>query len=271
MSAFSSMPRVIEPVDLLPLLAVPELILVDLGKAERYAQAHIPGARHLDVARLHQSNTPTPGLLPELTELEKLLGALGHRPDAVYVIYDDEGGTAAGRFAWLLDMLGHSQWHYINGGWTAWTSSGLEQSSLLPSVTATQVRVKLQDSPVASREYLQSRLGAADLAIWDARSPDEYHGVLLRATRGGHIPGAINLEWSQGLDRENGLRIRQDIAELLKQHGITPDKEVITHCQTHRRSGFTYLVARALGYPRIKAYAGSWSEWGNLPDTPIES
>ena len=72
------------------------------------------------------------------------------------------------------------------------------------------------------------------------------------------------------MDLNDHLRIRQDIAEVLQQLGITPDKEVITHCQSHRRSGFTYLVAKALGYPRIKAYAGSWSEWGNHPDTPVE-
>ena len=86
----------------------------------------------------------------------------------------------------------------------------------------------------------------------------------------GHIPGAINFEWTAGMDLNDHLRIRQDIAEVLKNLGITPDKEVITHCQTHRRSGFTYVVAKALGYPRVRAYAGSWSEWGNLPDTPIE-
>jgi thiosulfate/3-mercaptopyruvate sulfurtransferase len=72
------------------------------------------------------------------------------------------------------------------------------------------------------------------------------------------------------MDPQRGMRIRTDIADVLQGLGITPDKEVITHCQTHRRSGFSYVIAKALGYPRVKAYAGSWSEWGNLPDTPIE-
>ena len=72
------------------------------------------------------------------------------------------------------------------------------------------------------------------------------------------------------MDPARGLRIRQDIAALLEQRGLSADKEIITHCQSHRRSGFTYLVAKALGYPRVKAYAGSWGEWGNLTDTPVE-
>ncbi len=88
--------------------------------------------------------------------------------------------------------------------------------------------------------------------------------------RGGHIPGAINFEWTAGMDRERQLRIREDLAAELERLGITRDKEIITHCQTHHRSGFTYLAAKALGYPRVKAYAGSWGEWGNHPDTPIE-
>ncbi|MDY7699672.1 thiosulfate sulfurtransferase, partial [Pseudomonas aeruginosa] len=121
-----------------------------------------------------------------------------------------------------------------------------------------------------TREYLQSRLGAADLAVWDARNPSEYAGTKVLAAKAGHVPGAINFEWTAGMDPARALRIRADIAEVLEDLGITPDKEVITHCQTHHRSGFTYLVAKALGYPRVKGYAGSWSEWGNHPDTPVE-
>ena len=132
------------------------------------------------------------------------------------------------------------------------------------------LRLSIHDEPTASRDYLQGRLGAADLAIWDARSPAEFSGEKLLAARGGHVPGAVNFEWTAGMDPQRGLRIREDMAQVLERLGITKDKEVITHCQTHRRSGFTYLVAKALGYPRVRAYAGSWSEWGNLPDTPIE-
>ncbi len=106
--------------------------------------------------------------------------------------------------------------------------------------------------------------------IWDARSPAEFRGEKLFAARGGHIPGAINFEWTAAMDRARDLRIREDIAEQLEALGIVPEKEVVTHCHTHHRSGLTYLLAKALGYPRVKGYAGSWSEWGNLPDTPVQ-
>ncbi|RZI79469.1 MAG: sulfurtransferase, partial [Pseudomonas sp.] len=193
---------------------------------------------------------------------------LGHRDDAVYVVYDDEGGGWAGRFIWLLDVIGHAQYHYLNGGIQAWPADQL--STETPASATGSVSLTINDEPTATREYLQSRLGAADLAIWDARAPGEYRGEKVLAAKGGHIPGAVNFEWTAGMDMNDHLRIRKDMAEILQNLGITPDKEVITHCQTHHRSGFTYLVAKSLGYPRVKAYAGSWGEWGNHPDTPVE-
>ncbi|KAF1056526.1 MAG: Thiosulfate sulfurtransferase [Pseudomonas delhiensis] len=270
MSAFSDLPLVIEPAELAARLEAPELVLVDLTSAARYAEGHLPGARFIAPARTQRGQPPAPGLLPEKADLEALFGELGHRPEAVYVVYDDEGGGWAGRFIWLLDVIGHTRYHYLDGGLHAWLADSLPLSQAVPPSAGERVALTLHDAPTATREYLQSRLGAADLAVWDARSPSEYHGDKVLAAKGGHVPGAVNFEWTAGMDRERALRIRQDMPQILQELGITPDKEVITHCQTHHRSGFTYLVAKALGYPRVKGYAGSWSEWGNHPDTPVE-
>lgn len=268
MTDFSGLPLVIEAADLLPRLDAPELILVDLTSASRYAAGHVPGAHWVDSKRTQLGQPPAPGLLPSQATLEKLFADLGHRDDAVYVVYDEEGGSWAGRFIWLLDVIGHTRYHYLNGGIHAWPTDAL--STEVPPSASSDVALQLRAEPTATREYLQSRLGAADLAIWDARAPEEFDGRKVLAARGGHIPGATNLEWTVAMDPADHLRIRRDVAELLRTHGITPDKEVVTHCQSHRRSGFTYLVAKALGYPRVKAYAGSWSEWGNHPDTPVD-
>ncbi|MCQ4346276.1 rhodanese-like domain-containing protein [Pseudomonas stutzeri] len=270
MSAFSDLPLLIEPAELASRLDAPELILVDLTPVARYAEGHIPGARHVDTRRTQLGQPPAPGLLPEWSDFQALLGELGHRPEAVYVLYDDEGGPWAGRFGWLLDLIGHRTWHHLNGGLQAWLADGRELSTELPAAVGGPVAVRPVADVLASREYLLEHLHDDKLLIWDARSPEEYRGEKVLAARGGHIPGAVNLEWTDCLDRRRALRLRTDLAELLAARGIGAEREIVTHCQTHRRSGLTYLAMRALGYPNIKAYAGSWSEWGNHPDTPVE-
>lgn len=270
MSALSELPLVIEPAELQAHLNDPRLILVDLTSEARYASGHIPGAHFVDPKKTQLGQPPAPGLLPPWPAVEALFTALGHRSDSIYVVYDDEGGGWAGRFIWLLDVIGHTQYHYLNGGLIAWEAEHCPLSQEVPSAKTTPVTLAQHSEPTATCDYVKSRLHAPDLAIWDARSPQEYRGEKVLAARGGHIPGAQNFEWTAGMDRAHALRIRSDIRSTLEHLGITPDKELITHCQTHHRSGFSYLVAKALGYPRVKAYAGSWGEWGNMTDTPIE-
>lgn len=269
MSEFTQLPLVIEPIDLLKRLKTPNLVLVDVGSRERYQQVHIADAVCVEPKQTQAQNNLA-GMLPDQQALERLFGSLGHHPDVTYVVYDDEGGGWAGRFIWLLDSIGHTHYHYLNGGLRAWLQEEYPLSKVQPKVSATNPKITINDSPTATLDYLQSRLGANDLAIWDARSAAEYEGDKILAAKAGHIPGAINFEWILAMDAERGFRIRNDMAECLELLGITKDKEIITHCQTHHRSGFTYLVAKALGYPNIKAYAGSWSEWGNSPDTLVE-
>jgi phosphatidylserine decarboxylase len=121
--------------------------------------------------------------------------------------------------------------------------------------------------PTATREYLQSRLGAADLAIWDARGPLEF-GEKVLAAKGGHIPGAVNFEWTAGMDNDH-LRIRRTCRRS-SNNWASPRQRSDHPLPDPPPLGFTYLVAKSLGYPRVKAYAGSWGEWGNHPDTPVE-
>jgi len=106
----------------------------------------------------------------------------------------------------------------------------------------------------------------------DTRTLAEYRGETRRAERAGHIPGAVNFDWVNAIDQTRSLRLKpaQELKQVLSQMGVTPDKEVIAYCQTHHRSAHTYIVLKSLGYPRVRGYPGSWSEWGNSPETPIE-
>ncbi len=127
-------------------------------------------------------------------------------------------------------------------------------------------------SSTSDKDYILSRLGQPDLTLLDTRSPAEYEGRDVRAARGGHIPGAVNLNWIEAMDQTRQLRFKADpvLRRMLAAIGVTPDKEVIVYCQTHHRSAHTYIVLRHLGYQRLRAYPGAWSEWGNTPGLPVE-
>jgi thiosulfate/3-mercaptopyruvate sulfurtransferase len=214
---------------------------------------------------------PYPGKLPAMEQLENIIRYLGIDTHSHVVIYDDEGGGWAGRFAWTLDLLGFQNWSYLNGGIVAWIKEGfVTESQTNQPVASDSVASITNPEVLISADEIISQLGQADFAVWDARSPGEYSGNMVRSARGGHIPGAINIEWTELMDPQRNLRIRDDAAVILTAAGLGSDKSVTTHCQSHHRSGFTYMVARILGYPNISAYDGSWAEWGSLDHTPVE-
>lgn len=263
------MPELLEPEQLAARLDDPNLLIVDLSNPNQYAMAHVPGSVHVLPSELVDGGPPAPGRLPSPERLADLLARIGYARSKHVVALDDEGGGWAGRFVWTLDCIGHENWSYLNGGLAAWLSAGLPVTAEVPDVAPGDPEIDLSRAPQVDAEYIMARLGSDEQVIWDCRSPAEYAGEDIRARRGGHIPGAVNLDWLALMDPERALRLREDLAEFLAARGITPDKEVIVHCQTHHRSALAYLAARLLGYPRILAYPGSWAEWGNREDTPI--
>jgi len=135
-----------------------------------------------------------------------------------------------------------------------------------------QYTVKFRDTAVADKNYIVSHLHDPNVVFVDARTPAEYRGETRRAERAGHIPGAVNFDWVNAIDQTRSLRLKpaQELKQVLSQMGVTPDKEVIAYCQTHHRSAHTYIVLKSLGYPRVRGYPSSWSEWGNSTETSIE-
>ncbi|MGB1092995.1 MAG: sulfurtransferase [Oceanobacter sp.] len=267
-------PLLLEPEALAELQASKDvkLLIIDQSKFETYEQNHVAGAVHLDFKRLQLGEKPTPGALPSLEQLSEVFSELGLTAETHVVAYDDEGGGWAGRLIWALDMIGHSQYSYLNGGIHAWLQAGLATCSGTETPTPSSYKVtELKPGFSLTKEDIIERLDKKDFGVWDARSAAEYTGEKVVSARGGHIPGAANYEWTLGMQKDNGMRIKplDELESLLNDMGLTADKEIATHCQTHHRSGFTYLVGKLLGR-NIKAYAGSWAEWGNDPETPIE-
>ncbi len=264
------LPLLVEPAELEACLGGPDLLLVDLCKPESYPQQHLPGAVHLEYVHLIATRPPVAGLLPDAAALAELFGGLGIGPETHVVAYDDEGGGKAARLLWTLETVGHRHLSLLNGGIHAWNAEQrpLEAGHSHPSA----VRFPLTEPAhgFITTEEILARLEAPGVALLDVRSADEFSGARRYSARGGHIPGAVNMEWTQVMDPQRQLRLRSDteLMALLEGHGVTKDKEVIVYCQTHHRSAHTYMVLRHLGYPRVAGYPGSWSEWGNREDTP---
>jgi thiosulfate/3-mercaptopyruvate sulfurtransferase len=266
------LPLLIEPETLEQHLDNPDLLILDVSSATSYAQGHVPGAIHLPPQYLVSGVQPATGKLPPIKQLKAVFSHVGLEPGKHVVAYDDEGGGWAGRLIWTLDVLGHRQYSYLNGGIHAWRNEGHPVETIPRQGRASDYEVLINPEPIIEAEEIMRRLEDANMGIWDARGTDEYAGFKAVARRSGHIPGAANLDWLELMDRSRNLRLRDldEIQAMLDDRGLTKDKEIVTHCQTHHRSGLSYLVGKLLGYT-IRGYHGSWSEWGNRDDTPIET
>lgn len=272
MSSAPKLPLLIEPEQLQSHVADPAMLIVDLSEPASYAIGHVSGAVHLDYADLNRTEPPVMGLLPHEAQLSQVLSRLGLTPERHVVAYDDEGNGRASRLLWTLLTLGHQRLSLLNGGIRAWevACGPLEVNTHQPQPSTYQAQITNPET-LADKDYILARLGDPDLVLLDTRTPAEFAGLVARAARCGHIPSAINLNWTSAMDPQRQLRFQPDpvLRKLFEWRGITPDKEVVVYCQTHHRSAHTYYVLRYLGYPRVRGYPGSWSEWGNDPHLPI--
>ncbi len=267
------LPRLVEAKILEKELKNRQLLIIDLCRHEHYQRHHIPGAYPLAYATIVHSRPPIDGLLPTTDRLSQIFSAIGLTADHHVVAYDDEGGGRAARLLWTLACIGHHNASMVDGGLFAWVNEGHPVSSLIEQPTISRYRATLDpdSSALIDTETIIERIERGEGTLLDARSEGEYLGTKRLSTRAGHIPGAIHLEWSDMMDQSANTRLKpvETLRAMLKRCGIKDGQEVITYCQTHHRSALSWFVLDLLGY-RARGYAGSWSDWGNRSDTPIE-
>jgi thiosulfate/3-mercaptopyruvate sulfurtransferase len=244
--------------------------LIDLRPAEVFTQGHLPGAVHLDLFGISLIDTSPAPLDAFLWMIAHLLVTRGVSADRTVIVYDDQSGIRAARAFWFLELFGHPDPRVLDGGASAWSRQRLTTTTetVLPRKGTWDVgRV---DTRLATWKDVATGLGRADVVMLDTRSDDEYYGSQVRARRGGAIPGAVHIEWTQNLDDEGAFKAAADLQDLYSDRGVTLDREVVSYCQGGYRAAHSYLALRLLGYPRVRNYIGSWKEWGDREDLPIE-
>jgi thiosulfate/3-mercaptopyruvate sulfurtransferase len=243
-----------------------------------YEEGHIPGA-----VRLHWRDDlqdPVERDLVEKPEFEQLLGRLGISNDTTVVVYGDKNNWFAAYAYWYLKVYGHRDVRILDGGRQKWIDEGRELTTDVPQPEPARYTAQERDESIrAYRDYVRETIDAGGKNLVDVRSPQEYAGELLAppgyeqegASRGGHIPTAQSIPWAQAVQEDGTFKPADALRELYGAKGIVPERETIAYCRIGERSAHTWFVLRELlGYEHVRNYDGSWTEWGNLVDVPIE-
>lgn len=263
----------IETGELARSLGDPRVRIVDLGAdagGGGYTTGHVPGAVSLPARQLDDAKANAEGLPIRPETAATLFGSRGIDEGTTVVAYDDAGGLLAARLFFVLEYYGHTRTRLLNGGLAKWRREGRPLTTDAPSVEAKRFVPRARRDLVATAEEVRASLGKREVCLLDARSADEYAGRDVRAQRGGHIPGAVNVEWTRTLKEDGTFKSAAALRDLFVAAGVRPDREIITYCQTGIRAAHDYFALRLLGYAKIKNYDGSWNEWGNRADLEIE-
>lgn len=237
-----------------------------------YLAGHLPGAVHASYPTdLSAGDTTPPNLIPDAEQFTATMRWLGVSQDTIVVGYDDEGGHFASRLWWLLTYYGHDNARILNGGIQRWLAEGqpLETGPIEVSPGSFEASKPRSEMRILADELL-AELPQPDLRLLDVRRGSEFTGEEVRAARGGRIPGARLLFWQDNLNPDWTFRSADEIEARHLAAGATRDKPIVTYCQGGVRAAHAAFSLRLLGYDNVRLYDGSWAEWGNRPDLPIE-
>ena len=251
-------------------LGSPALCVIDTRPAEDYARGHIPGATHFDLFGLSLVDTREAPLKAFMFMIHHVLELRGVSEAKEVVFYEESSGMRAARGVWFLEYYGHPNVRMLDGGLKAWKAAGAPITTDGAAPKEAKFKIAERREVLATADDVLQSLNKKEIAILDTRSEGEYLGTHVRAARGGAVPGAIHIEWTDNLDADSKFKTNEELKAMYDKAGVTADKEVISYCQGGYRAAHSYVALRLLGFAKVRNYIGSWKEWGDRLDLPLE-
>jgi thiosulfate/3-mercaptopyruvate sulfurtransferase len=240
---------------------------------EVYEAGHLPGSGFLFARDLTNPDDPVAGQIGTAEQVAVALGSLGLTTEDTIVLYDANSNLWAARAYWVLKYYQHADVRIYNGGVLNWQDDGQALSTNAPTFEAGEYLIGEADPEIRTTgDYVLENLDRAGVQLCDARSAEEFIGTDVRADVGGHIPGAINLDWVNTVQPDGTFLPAAQLDRLFQLSGFERENEIITYCQTGVRGAHVWFILRELlGYPSVRNYDGSWEEWGNTAGLPVDS
>ncbi|MDH3312501.1 MAG: sulfurtransferase [Nitrosopumilus sp.] len=255
----------ISTTDLNSILDDPNVIIADTRSFKEYSDGHILGAVHLDLFAFHWIDTTKQGIENFNNHTQNLLSFLGVTSKKKVIFYDTVSGMLAARGVWMLMYFSHENTSMLDGGIKKWKKENLPLETKPSGFKPSKFTGKINPEIISGFECIKDNLDK--IIILDVRSTREYDGSTIRAAQSGHIPNAINIDWNQNINEDGTFKNDE---QLSKMYDYPKNSEIVTYCQGAYRAANSFLALKKLGFKNVRVYLGSWGEWGNKLELPVE-